>query len=238
MALEKTFALTIDFCETATPEATLRWADKRLMNPDATAKMQALRDRLLPKLYAGSITREEMDDWMVKTFAIYAEQGVTREQIVMAMRGFPLREGFIDLLQWARLVDVPVAIISGSCTDFIDLALHNAGVRHLVTEVYSTNLTYDERGKVTGVLGDSIVHNFTKGSLARRWAERCGIDTKRLIGLGDSNNDIDLAGEDGYLIGLVGNEARAKQLNGRFNHVVVSDHVGDALNVIKQRVLA
>ncbi len=231
-----TYAITLDFCETSTPEVTLRWADKRLIPPEATAKMAALRAHLRPKLDDGTVTREEMDTWMTRTFEVYAEHQVTREQVVRAMRDFPLRSGFIELLQWARIMDIPVGIVSGSCADFIDLALMNAGLRGLVTHVHSTQLTYKD-SRVTGALAGSIVHNFTKGALVRSFHERHNVDKRNVIAVGDSNNDVDLAGEEGFLIGLAGSPEKAKQLKPRFNHIVVSDSLHDVLPIIKRRVL-
>lgn len=229
--------LTLDFCDTLTPEKTIKWADKRLMPPWAVDQMEQIRQRLLPKLEAGTITREEMDGWTMRTFEIYAEVGVTRPQVVEAMRGFPLRDGITDLLHWAREQRIPVAIISGSCADFIHLALSNAGIDHLVEEIVATRLTYRD-DLVTGARPETMVTNFTKGERAMSFASRYGLTDHHVIAVGDSNNDDLLAGANGTLIGIAENEARAAKLKPRFNRVVISKSLKDVLTVVQEHAVA
>lgn len=231
------YAIALDFCDTVTTTKTIKWADDRLLGKSGIAEMQAIRERLLPKLEAGTITEQEMDDWTFRTFEIYAQERVTREQVVNAIRGLPLRDGLNELLQWARIMGIPVAIISGSCADFIDIALGNAGLRHLVTHVHATQLTYNE-DLVTGAQRDTMVTNHNKGAWAKAFADKIGIPTRRLIGVGDSNNDLNLAGEDGHLIGITATEQASLKLKPRFNKVVVSPSLEAALMAIKQHVEA
>lgn len=227
-----THVLCLDFCDTLTTTKTIQWADRRLMKEAAVVEMEGWRQRLLPKLNDGIITQEEMDSWTFRTFEIYAEQGVTRPQIIEAMRGLPLREGITALLGWACEMKIPAAVISGSCADFIDIVLTDAGLREFVTHVHATRLTYSD-DRVTGAVRETMVTNFNKGTWARSFAAKHGVPDTRIIGIGDSNNDVSLAGDNGFLVGITASEAQAKKLLPRFNRVMVTPTLHDVLPVLR-----
>ena len=112
-------------------------------------------DRLEPRLRAGEITVEQA---MVEQFA--AVRGTTEEILAAVRRESPVREGFVELVAWARAAGHRVVVFSSGFRTVIDAVLNDAGVGDLPVHSHEARfseggckLVWADRGEVCPLCG-------------------------------------------------------------------------------------
>lgn len=228
-------AICLDFCDTLYDGKVIQTMDDFLLTADQMAQADWHRETMLPKLEAGTITEEETTAWYDLTFRLWTQAELTMCQLEQCFHAIRLRDGVLDLLSWARQVDIPVSIISASCKDIIEVILRQKGLRHLIDEVYAPELTW-QNGRVTGVVPASRVNVHTKGLFAQSFARKHGVCETMLIGIGDSHNDRLLAAGKGTLFGLAADQAHAAKIKPPFHEVVIDNNLFPLLERVQRHV--
>jgi phosphoserine phosphatase len=148
-------------------------------------------------------------DWVALDVRGWRDAGATRSDMVDALAPLRLVRGArrtLDAL--ARAGSVLVAI-SGTLDLLIDTLLPD----HPFDEVRANRITFDDHGRIAG--WQATDHDMEGKAIAlREIAERRGIPLERSAFVGDSSNDVWIAGAAGFTVAVRPRSAELERLAG------------------------
>lgn len=224
--MSKTWAVVLDFDGTLTPKSWVSLfnvVDKSGCLPkDIADQGLAMRERYLPKMKAGGLTRQEEYQWFDETIALYVRAGLTMEKIKEVLAPVKIRNGVNKFLDFIKTYNVPVAIVSYGVKQFISAVLDNNIA--VVDEIYSADLIVSENGLVTGYHPKTAVFPYTKGDFSRQFADCHGVPHENILAIGDSGGDATLGHLKENRLGIAKDEQEEKKLEQFMGGVVVTEN--------------
>jgi HAD superfamily phosphoserine phosphatase-like hydrolase len=147
------------------------------------------------RLQAYRAGRLSYAEWVALDVTGWREAGATRDQMVAAMAPLRLVAGAREALATLEARGVRLAIVSGTLDLLLDILLPG----HPFDEVYCNRIRFDERGRISGWSATPFDMDGKRAAL-RAIALREGIPLARSAFVGDSANDLWIAGEAGFTV--------------------------------------
>ena len=198
-------------------------------------EIENLRIKYIPKILSRQITPEEDMIMVTRPAQIYIESRLTICQMKKAIAKVNLRQGVTKTLQFLYEQKIPVAIISYSYLQAIELTLTKHGIGHLVSKVYGANLVF-KNGIVCGYRPETFVFSKNKGLFSRQFAKRYDIPDKNILAVGDSGADCYLGHLKENRLGLAQDEAEKEKIQKFFGEVVVTENFDPVLEWLKMKI--
>ncbi len=120
-------------------------------------------------------------------------EGLSVERAEDALRNLPLVDNAEDVV---GEIAVEKAVFSGGFYPAAEPVAERVGAEHV-----RANRLGRKNGILSGEVGGELVDD-TKGDALRELADRLGVDTDRVIAVGDGSNDVSMFEEAGFAVGL------------------------------------
>jgi len=129
-------------------------------------------------------------EWFERDIKMWNKAGVTKDQMLQALKGLKLHEGALETLQKIKNNGIKIAIISGS----IDLVLKKVFGIHqsLFDEVLINKITFGEGGVINGGKHTPFDQEH-KATGFKMIAEKEDVDLSECVFVGDNYNDVHVA---------------------------------------------
>jgi len=149
------------------------------------------------RLEAYKAGRMSYAEWVTLDVSGWRDAGATREQMVAAMDGLTLIPGTREALAALKESGARLVVISGT----LDLLLDTLLPDHPFDEVYCNRLQFDDDGRILAWSATPFDMS-GKAVALKAVAMRERIDLSKTAFVGDSSNDLWIAKEAGFTVGL------------------------------------
>src|SRR3989338_1609509 len=231
--------VVLDCDGTLTPKgkALLPVIDVRAVTPEATASLQALRDKYLARALSGELSPAQERDWLGGCLEIYVRLGLNLARGCSAVAELPIRPGVRDCLRELRRRHIPVAVVSYGVAEFIEAYLARHRCLHLVRQIYAARLFWHQGGEQpTGYDRRSLVVPSNKGWWSRRFARLYRVPPSRILAVGDSGSDRTLGGLRENRFGLAKDETEAGVIAPFMGETAIDDSFDPATEWLLKKI--
>jgi len=183
----------------STPSLISILRDGNYLTLDYAQKASELYAKYHPIEINPKISLEEkkkaMQEWWTTHFDLLVKSGLNKKDLKKAVESGKVRfrEGFADFINFLRLYNIPLVIMSSSGLggDAISLYLGKEGKLYDNVHIISNSLEWDETGNLIAVK-QPIIHTMNKDeALIRNFPAFGAIkDRKNVLLLGDSLDDV------------------------------------------------
>lgn len=224
--MKKKRVVVLDFDGTLIPTeyvSLYNVIDQQINSSEYKKMIQKLRSKYLKITEKRKLTLNEQLNWFNKTIEAYTEFGLTLKESEEIMATVKLRNGVKECLEFLKKQKVPVAIISYGIKQFISTVLKSNNVDHLVSQVYSADLTFkSKKGLITGFRNKSLVLPSSKVVFSHQFADIHNVKYQDILGVGDSIHDDGLGDKKENRFGISHNKDRSKLLKRCMGTVVIT----------------
>lgn len=162
-----------------------------LLSDEGKQEVDAISDKYWPLEKEGVITPPQAIDWWKKDVAVWAKEGLKRDEIVEhALGRLSLRDGAKETLDLLKSFGVPVVILSAGVKDVIQAV---ADKYQLDAKIVGNELATDESGVVTGFKGE-IIHGLNKREYGHDSLEQLRVERPFAVLVGNSLSDPKMVG--------------------------------------------
>ena|SRR3989338_4116914 len=229
--------VVFDFDGTLIPSEyiSLFFVIESVLNKNYQEEIQRVRNTYVPKILSLTVTPEENMLLITSPAEIYIKSGLTISQAKQALKIVNLRRGVLETMAFLHSQGIPIAIISYSFRQFIEIVLEENKAGNFISQIYGANLVV-KNGLICGYRPETFVFSETKGVFSRRFARQHSVPAENILAVGDSAADFRL----GYLkenrLGIAGSEQEKEEVKKFFGEVVITENFDPVLEWLKRRL--
>lgn len=200
-------------------------------------KAVELKRKYLAKALDGELNKQDQMDWVFEGIKLLIDNKISMEKIKEVLSRVRLRKYVPETLRFLNRENIPVAIVSYSITDFIEIVLRHRNIEHLISRVFATRLIIKGKEKIISDFSrkDMVLPN-NKGHFSRVFADEFGVPHERILAVGDSGGDMNLGFLKENRIGIADNIAEKRKLEVFMGKVVVSQTFRPVKNWLKEKI--
>jgi phosphoglycolate phosphatase-like HAD superfamily hydrolase len=223
----KNVAVVLDFDGTLIPikKPVMVAVDTQATPLSARPELDAMRELYSHRLHGGLLTPKEERSWFLRTLDIYAKHRLHMKEVRRALSDIRLKPGVKKTLLQLREINVPVAIVSYSVRQFVEIVLRNNRALHLVDKIYAAVLIIDAAdGRTCDYRPSTVVLPTLKGVWSRNFAYRHDVPKGNILAVGDTYGDRFLGSRKCNRLGLVTGADSYAHLHQHMGKIIVNPH--------------
>ncbi len=171
---------------------------------------ESLYNYYRPLEVAGKMTFKDADFWWIKALEIFIREKIKWSDIALDVENrMPVRDGVSELFETCEKSKIPFVVISAGIRDVIELWCQRLGFKPDV--ILSTDLVFDEAGRLISWKKDSLIHVLNKNEMGHAGVSAISKTRPNAILLGDSLDDAAMVKESPSVLKIMINDPAARE---------------------------
>jgi len=186
------------------------------LREDMVAEIKGLYKKYRPLEIQNKMTAQDAVEWWEASLEVHKKNGTKWSDIALDVdKKMAIRPYVKEFFSACGEKNIPAVIISAGIRDVIELWFQKFDIRP--AGLLSTNLFFDEKGRMNGWEKDSLVHTLNKNEMAHRELKEIMECRPNIILMGDTMDDASMAaGEENVLRIIIDDPRKDETRDGSF----------------------